>query len=91
MKNKKKQKRATFTVFLLSTIYYGCCFFAFIFLVNNVIIELITSGEIDLSKRSLSYLSVVSLIIGIASGSRIWIFAKIDERKARKSPPSDPQ
>ncbi|MDJ0038529.1 hypothetical protein QM637_22220 [Pantoea allii] len=90
MKNKKIPKRATYTVFLLSTIYYGCCFFAFIFLINNVIIELITSGEIDLSKRSLSYLSVVSLIIGIASGSRIWIFAKIEERKARKSPPSDP-
>jgi len=91
MKNKKAPNRATFTVFLLSTIYYGCCFFAFIFFINNVIIELITSGEIDLSERSLSYLSVVSLIIGIASGSRIWIFAKIDERKARKSPPSDPQ
>lgn len=89
MKNKKSSKRANFTVFLLSTIYYGFCFFAFIFLINNVIIELITSGEIDLSKRSLSYLSVVSLIIGIASGARIWIFAKADERKARKSTPSD--
>ncbi|KAB8310060.1 hypothetical protein EH228_12205 [Erwinia endophytica] len=91
MKIKNGQKKATFTVFFLSTIYYIFCFFAFIFLVNNVIIELIISGEIDFSKRSLSYLSVVSLIIGIAAGARVWIFAKIDERKARKSPPSDPQ
>jgi hypothetical protein len=89
MKIKKRQNRAKFTVFLLSTIYYGSCFFAFIFLVNNVIIELVTSGKIDFSKKSLSYLSAVSLIIGIASGARIWIFAKLDERKARKSPPSN--
>lgn len=91
MKIKNEQNRATFTVFLLSTIYYGFCFFAFIFLVNNVIIELVTSGKIDFSKKSLSYLSVASLIIGIASGARIWLFAKLDERKDRKSPPSNPE
>ena len=89
MKIKKNQNKATLAVFLLSAIYYGVCFFAFIFLVNNVIIELVTSGTIDLSKKSLSYLSVVSVIIGVASGARIWIFAKIDERKARKVPPSN--
>lgn len=66
-------------------------FFAFIFLVNNVIIELLTSGHVDFSKKSLTYLSVVSLIIGLASGARIWIFAKLDERKSRKVPPSDPE
>lgn len=89
MKIKNGQNRATFTVFLLNTIYYGFCFFAFIFLVNNVIIELITSGKTDFSKKSLSYRSVVSLIIGLASGARIWILAKIDERKTCKSSPSD--
>ena len=86
MKNK-----TMLSVFLLSTIYYGLCFFAFIFLVNNVIIELLTSGHVDFSKKSLTYLSVVSLIIGLASGARIWIFAKLDERKSRKVPPSDPE
>ncbi|CAM7362449.1 hypothetical protein [Citrobacter sedlakii] len=86
MKNK-----TTLSVFLLSTIYYGLCFFAFIFLVNNVIIELLTSGYVDFSKKSLTYLSVVSLIIGLASGAKIWIFAKLDERKSRKVPPSDPE
>ena len=91
MRIKKNQNKATLAVFLLSAIYYGVCFFAFIFLVNNVIIELVTSGTIDLSKKSLSYLSVVSVIIGVASGARIWIFAKIDERKARKVPPSNPE
>lgn len=86
MKNK-----TTLSVFLLSTIYYGLCFYAFIFLVNNVIIELLTSGYVDFSKKSLTYLSVVSLIIGLASGAKIWIFAKLDERKSRKVPPSDPE
>jgi hypothetical protein len=33
----------------------------------------------------------MSLIAGVAGGSGSWIFAKIDERKTRKSPPSDPQ
>jgi hypothetical protein len=87
---KTVQRRATFSLFISTAIYYGICFFTFIFLVNNVIIELITSGVVDFSEKSLSYLCVVSLIIGIASGARIWVFAKIDERKARKSPPSDP-
>ncbi|HBU8851134.1 hypothetical protein [Citrobacter sp. 50677481] len=86
MKNK-----TTLSVFLLSTIYYGLCFYAFIFLVNNVIIELLISGYVDFSKKSLTYLSVVSLIIGLASGAKIWIFAKLDERKSRKVPPSDPE
>ncbi|MCO4161365.1 MULTISPECIES: hypothetical protein [Citrobacter] len=87
----KMKNKTTLSVFLLSTIYYGLCFFAFIFLVNNVIIELLTSGHVDFSKKSLTYLSVVSLIIGLASGARIWIFAKLDERKSRKVPPSDPE
>jgi hypothetical protein len=61
------------------------CFFAFIFIVNNVLIEIISSGKIDLSSKSLIYLSVVSAIVGVAAGARVWLFAKLDERKARKS------
>lgn len=87
----KVKNKATLFVFLLSTIYYGLCFYSFIFLVNNVIIELLLSGHIDYSKKSLIYLSVVSLIIGLNSGARIWIFAKLEERKSRKLPPSDPE
>lgn len=56
-----------------------------------MIIELLTSGHVGFSKKPLSYLSVVSLIIGLASGARIWMFAKLDERKSRKVPPSDPE
>ncbi|ELQ3995320.1 hypothetical protein RNP97_003011 [Enterobacter bugandensis] len=85
MANKKTFHRATFLVFLLSTLYYGVCFFAFIFIVNNVLIEFISSGKIDFSSKSLSYLSVVSAIVGVAAGARVWLFAKIDERKARRS------
>lgn len=86
MKIRKLQNKPTFLVFLLSAVYYGVCFFGFFFLVNNVLIELVTSGGVDLSKKSLCYLSIVSVIIGVASGARVWIFAKIDRRKL---PPSD--
>jgi len=89
MKIKNSTGKATFKVFILSAIYYGFCFFIFIFLINNVIIQLFSSGEIDLSIKSLNYLLIVSLIIGVASGARIWFFAKLDKRKAQKSPPSD--
>ncbi|AOL14000.1 MULTISPECIES: hypothetical protein [Enterobacter] len=85
MANNKAFHRATFLVFLLSTLYYGVFFFAFIFIVNNVLIEFISSGKIDLSSKSLIYLSVVSAIVGVAAGARVWLFAKLDERKARKS------
>ncbi|HDS6500623.1 TPA: hypothetical protein QHX51_003775 [Enterobacter asburiae] len=85
MANNKAFHRATFLVFLLSTFYYGVFFFAFIFIVNNVLIEVISSGKIDLSSKSLIYLSVVSAIVGVAAGARVWLFAKLDERKARKS------
>jgi hypothetical protein len=59
--NGKAFHRATFLVFLLSTLYYGVFFFAFIFIVNNVRSEIISSGKIDLSSKSLIYLSVVAL------------------------------
>ncbi len=35
--------------------------------------------------------SVLSAIAGISGGVGSWIFAKIDEYKTRKSPPSDPK
>lgn len=85
MANNKAFHRATFLVFLLSTLYYGVFFFAFIFIVNNVLIEFISTGKIYLSSKSLIYLSVVSAIVGVAAGARVWLFAKLDERKARKS------
>ncbi len=89
MKAIKNKRKATFISFLLSVAYYTFCFFIFIFLINNVIIELITSGKIAITHDEFFYLSGVSLIVGIAAGCRVWIFAKIDERKARKTPPSD--
>lgn len=66
----------------------ACVFFAFILLINNVVIYLLTSGKVDLSRTSLLYLSVASLIVGIASGARITLFAKLDERKSKKTPRS---
>lgn len=63
-------------------------FFCIYFLINNVMIEILTSGKIDFSRTSLTYLSVASSIVGVASGARITLFAKLDERKTKKPPRS---
>ena len=85
------KNKASLKVFLLSAAYYALCFFMFIFLVNNVVIEYFTEGSIDVSRQGLTYLAVVSSIVGVATGCRVWLFAKLDERKAKKSPPSEPK
>lgn len=88
---KRNKSEATIKAFFLSMLYYAFCFFIFILFVNNVLIELITDGRIGVTKHELINTLIASGIVGVAAGSRIWIFAKIDEHKARKSPPTDPK
>ncbi|MDR4899300.1 hypothetical protein RF656_21535 [Yersinia kristensenii] len=88
---KKNKPEATLRAFLFSMVYYAFCFFIFILFVNNVVIELITNGKIGITKNELVNTLVASGIVGVTAGCRVWIFAKIDERKARKSPPTDPK
>jgi heme/copper-type cytochrome/quinol oxidase subunit 3 len=81
MEMTKKNTKVGFKVFFLSAIYYTLCFFIFIFFVNNVIIELVTSGKINISQKELLNLCVISTIVGVAAGCRVWILAKIRARK----------
>jgi hypothetical protein len=57
----------------------------------SVVIDLIFDSKVNLTRKVIIDILVVSTISGTAGGLGSWIFAKIDERKARKSPPSDPE
>lgn len=83
MKKIKSNPKATFKNFILSVFYYTACFFLFIFLVNNVLIELITHGRPNITRKEFDYLLVGSLIVGVACSCRAWLFTKIDERNEK--------
>jgi hypothetical protein len=65
-------------------------FVAFFFFIASVAIDLIFDGKVNLTREVITDIIVVSIIAGTAGGLGSWLFAKLDERKARKSPPSDP-
>lgn len=89
LKNKKHQN-INLRLLFLSIIYLVVCCFIFFF-IASVVIDLIFDGKVNLTREVIIDIIVVSTIAGTAGGLGSWIFAKIDERKARKSPPSDPQ
>lgn len=85
--NKKKDK-ITLTFLFLSIAYLTFCCFIFFFIANAAI-DLIFDGKVILTRKVIIDIIVVSIIAGVAGGSGSWLFAKLDERKARKKPPSD--
>lgn len=84
-----KMLKPSLKMFLGSVIYYFIAFFIFIF-IAKCLIKIWFDGSVVFSKKDVIDLLVISGIVGLAAGSRTWLFAKLDERKARKSPPSDP-
>lgn len=84
-----KIKKPSFLMFLGSAIYYFIIFFMFILLARCAI-RLWFEGSIAFTKKDVTDLLVISGIVGLAAGLRTWFFAWIDNRKARKVPPSDP-
>ncbi|WP_044612025.1 hypothetical protein [[Enterobacter] lignolyticus] len=85
-----KIKKPSFLMFLGSVIYYFIIFFIFILLARCAI-RLWHEGNIVLTKKDVTDLLVISGIVGLAAGLRTWLFAWMDDRKAKKSPPSDPK
>lgn len=85
MKKIKNKTKATLKNSVMSMLYYAACFFIFIFLVNNVIIEFITHGKTSITRKEFDYLLVGSLIVGVACGCRVWLFTKIDEHNEKKN------
>lgn len=88
--NNRNNSKITVVKLFLGIVYLTLCSFIFL-LLAGVAIDFIFDDPIDISKEWLLNISVGSSIIGIAAGSGSWIFVKIDEHKARKSPPSDPE
>lgn len=85
----RDKPKITVIKLFLGIIFLTLCFFIFL-LLAGVVIDFIFGDPIDISKEWLLNISVGSLITGIAGGFGSWLFAKIDERKAQKSPPSGP-
>ena len=84
-----KTKKITLTLLFLTVIYLNVACFIFFFIANAVI-DFIFEDEVTLTREVILNILVTSIIAGTAASLGSWIFAKIDERKARKSPPSDP-
>ncbi|MEI2628283.1 hypothetical protein [Erwinia aphidicola] len=84
------KKKPTVALLLLS-ILYGSAMFFILGIVLRLIINFIYLKYISLEEQDIFKIGSMSLIAGTAGGVGSWIFAKIDERKARKSPPSGPE
>lgn len=83
-----KKTGITLSILFLNVIYLTVCCFIFFF-IANVIIDLIFDGKVSVTRNVIIDIIVISIIAGGAGGVGAWLFAKIDERKARNTPPSD--
>lgn len=84
----KIKNSPTVGLLFLSIAYITLCCLVF-FSLALIGIKLVISHEVSISRTNIEHVLVASVIAGVASGSGAWIFAKIDEHKARKSLPPD--
>ncbi|WP_313572145.1 hypothetical protein [Pantoea piersonii] len=85
-----RKNKPTIWLLLVSIIYMVvCCLF--FFSLALIAVQLIISHRVDIEKSDIKYVLIASVIAGTAAAFRSWLFAKIDERKARKCPPSKPE
>lgn len=83
-------KRKPTVILLLLSILYGSAIFFLLGIAVRLIINFIYLRDFSLDEQDFFKTGVLSFIAGAAGGIGSWIFAKIDERNARRSPPSDP-
>ncbi|ASN16085.1 hypothetical protein V462_02880 [Pantoea ananatis 15320] len=84
-----RKNKQTLTLMCLSILYITLCCLIFL-LISDAVIDLLFSGELEMNRTTFKRIIVMSLIAGVAVGTGGYIFAKIDEYKTCKSPPSDP-
>ncbi|KYP93001.1 hypothetical protein WB67_00250 [bacteria symbiont BFo2 of Frankliniella occidentalis] len=82
-------KRKPTIMLLLISILYGSIIFFLMGIVLRLIINFIYLKNFSMDEQDIFKAGVLSIIAGTAGGTGSWIFAKIDERKTSKSPPSD--
>jgi membrane protein YqaA with SNARE-associated domain len=86
----REKSQASFKMLFFSIVYLFICCFIF-FLLASIAVDFFFDGKISLTKKTILDVLVVSTIAATAGGLGSWIFAKIDEHKAKKSPPVDRQ
>ncbi|NAQ12257.1 hypothetical protein FZN28_25630 [Escherichia coli] len=84
----KKHPDINLKLLLLSIVYLIACCCVF-FLIASIVIDVVFNDKVNVTREVIIDIIVVT-IAGIAGSEGAWIFAKIDERKTRKSQPSDP-
>lgn len=84
----RRKNKPTVGLLFLSILYMVLCCLIF-FSLALVMVELIMTDKVSFERSDIEHIVVVSVIAGTAAAVRSWIFAKIDERKARKSHLSD--
>lgn len=86
----KRKNSPTIGLLFLSIAYMIFCCLIF-FSLALVTIKFMINHNVNIGKSDIRDVLVASVIAGTAAALRSWVFAKIDERKARKLPPPDPQ
>ncbi|RLM18115.1 hypothetical protein BIY29_18665 [Brenneria alni] len=86
----KRINKPTVGLLFLSIAYmvFWCLIF---FSLALVTVKFIISHKVIIEQADIKHVLVASVIAGTAAALRSWILAKIDERKARRPPPSDPE
>jgi len=85
-----RRNKPTIWLLFISIVYMFFCCLIF-FSLALIAVQLVISHRVDVEQADVKYILIASIIAGSATALRSWLFAKIDERKARKSPPSDPE
>ncbi|WP_225088001.1 hypothetical protein U1R68_11110 [Pectobacterium colocasium] len=85
---KRKNKPTVILLFLSITYMVFCCLI--FFSLALVTAKFVINHNVSIEQSDLKHILVTSVIAGTAAAFRSWIFAKIDERKARKSKHTDP-
>ncbi len=83
-----RNNKSNLALLFLSILYMTACCFIFL-LLSDLAIDLLLSGKVTFNIDTLKKITVISFIAGTSIGTGGYILSKIDERKARKSPPSD--
>ncbi|UWS30016.1 hypothetical protein [Erwinia pyrifoliae] len=84
----KRKNSPTIGLLFMSIAYMVFCCLIF-FSLALITVQLIINHNVNIEQSDIKHILVASAIAGIAGALRSWIFAKIDERKARTRPPSD--
>lgn len=86
----KRKNKSTVGLLFLSIAYMIVCCLIF-FSLALITVKLIINNEVSINHSDIKHILIASVIAGTAAAFRSWLFAKLDERKARKTPPSNPK